>query len=65
MECFKSDDVFYDHFDSLDTQNLLALVTSMLAFSHYANEDYDKVLTTLQERVEGQDVGFNDLYLKG
>ena len=52
-------------FDSLDIQNLLALVTSMLAFSHYANEDYDKVLTTLQGKVESQDVGFNDLYLKG
>ena len=52
-------------FDSSDIQNLLALVTSMLAFSHYANEDYDKVLTTLQEKVESQDVGFNDLYLKG
>ena len=65
MECLKSDDVSYDHFDWLETLNLLALVTSLLAFSHYANEDYDKVLTTLQERVEGQDVGFNDLYLKG
>ena len=44
---------------------MFSVVTSLLAFSHYANKDYDKVLKTLDNRVENQDVGFNDLYLKG
>ncbi|KAL9968860.1 hypothetical protein ACROYT_G021001 [Oculina patagonica] len=46
-------------------QNLLSVVTSLLAFAHYANKDYDKVLETLDAKDQAQDVGFNDLYLKG
>jgi len=49
----------------LDIENLLPVVTSLLAFSHYANQDFDKVLKTLDDRVCSQGVGFNDLYLKG
>jgi len=46
-------------------ENLLPVVTSLLAFSHYANQDFDKVLKTLDDRVCSQGVGFNDLYLNG
>ena len=49
----------------LDIQNLLSVVTSLLAFAHYANKDYDKVLEALDDKVQIQDVGYNDLYLKG
>ena len=49
----------------LDGQNLLSLVTTLLAFSHFANKNYSLVLTTLQERSEEKEVCFSDLYLKG
>ncbi|XP_067048801.1 Fanconi anemia group G protein-like [Acropora muricata] len=48
-----------------DGQSLLSLVTTLLAFSHFANKNYSLVLTTLQERNEEEDVCFSDLYLKG
>ncbi|KAJ7385677.1 hypothetical protein OS493_013705 [Desmophyllum pertusum] len=51
--------------DLTDIQNLLSVVTSLLAFAHYANKDYDKVLEALDDKVQIQDVGYNDLYLKG
>ena len=41
------------------------MVTSLLAFSYYANKDYDKVLETLHDAVENEDAAFNDLYLGG
>ena len=49
----------------LDGQSLLSMVTTLLAFSHFANKNYSVVLTTLQERNEEKDVCFSDLYLKG
>lgn len=49
----------------LDVQSLLSMVTTLLAFSHFANKNYSVVLTTLQERNEEKDVCFSDLYLKG
>jgi len=52
-------------FVNLDAQNLLSVVTSLLAFAHFTNKDYDKVLETLADKSQSQDVGFNDLYLKG
>lgn len=51
--------------DVTDAQNLLSVVTTLLAFSNFANQDYTKVLTTLQDKVEGIDVCFSDIYLKG
>ena len=41
------------------------MVTSLLAFAHFANKEYDKVLETLEGKERTHDVGFNDLYLKG
>lgn len=43
----------------------MSVVTSLLAFAHYANKDYDKVLETLKGKDQNQDFGFNDFYLKG
>lgn len=48
-----------------DKAYLLSVVTSLLAFSYYANKDNDKVLETLNDTAEDQDCAFNDLYLKG
>ena len=57
--------VYCIFFDNLDVQNLLSVVTSLLAFAHFSKKDYDKVLETLAEESQMRDVGFNDLYLKG
>ena len=57
--------VLFSFPDNLDVQNLLSVVTSLLAFAHFSNKHYDKVLETLAGKIQIQDVGFNDLYLKG
>jgi len=57
--------VFFFVVVNLDVQNLLSVVTSLLAFAHFTNKEYDKVLETLADKIQTQDVGFNDLYLKG
>ena len=57
--------VFFSFLDNLDVQNLLSVVTSLLAFAHFTKKDYCKVLETLVGKIQIQDVGFNDLYLKG
>lgn len=56
---------FFSFFNCLDTQNLLSVVTSLLAFARFTKKDYDKVLETLADKIQIRDVGFNDLYLKG
>ena len=48
-----------------DKAYLLSVVTSLLAFSYFANKDNEKVLETLNDTAEDQDCAFNDLYLKG
>ena len=48
-----------------DKTHLLSVVTSLLAFSYFANKDNEKVLETLNDTAEDQDGAFNDLYLKG
>ena len=48
-----------------DKAYLLSVVTSLLAFSYFANKDDQKVLETLNDTAEDQDCAFNDLYLKG
>ena len=48
-----------------DKAYLLSAVTSLLAFSYFANKDDEKVLETLNDTAEDQDCAFNDLYLKG
>ena len=48
-----------------DKAYLLSVVTSLLAFSYFANKDNEKVLETLNDTTEDQDGAFNDLYLKG
>ena len=57
--------MFFFLYYCLDVQNLLSVVTSLLAFAYYTNKDYDKVLTTLDCKVQSQDISFNDSYLKG
>lgn len=51
--------------DLTDKAYLLSVVTSLLAFSYFANKDNEKVLETLNDTAEDQDCAFNDLYLKG
>ena len=48
-----------------DKAYLLSVMTSLLAFSYFANKDNEKVLETLNGTAEDQDCAFNDLYLKG
>ena len=48
-----------------DKAYLLSVVTSLLAFSYFANKDNEKVLETLNDTAEEQDCAVNDLYLKG
>ena len=48
-----------------DKAYLLSVVTSLLAFSYFANKDNEKVLETLNDTAGDQDCAFNDLYLKG